>query len=264
MEQLDYNLLFRWFVGLGVDEVVWHPTTFTKNRDRLVSADVAQRLLQKLTELSEIRRLLSDEHFSVDGTLIDAWASMKSFVPRDGSDDDGDDDGGNGRGGRNPSVNFRGRRRTNDTHVSTPDPQARLYRKAEAQPAQLCYIGHALMENRNGLIVDARVTRAHGRAEREAALEMLRDRPTRSRRTLGADARYHTRGFVRALRESHVTPHVAGKKQHNAIDARTTRHDGYALSQRARKRIEEFFGWGKTVADLTKTRFIGPDKVGWH
>lgn len=265
MEQLDYNLLFRWFVGLNIDDRVWHPTTFTKNRDRLVSGSVAQRLLQELTEVPEIRRLLSDEHFSVDGTLIEAWASMKSFVPRE---DDSDGDGGGGQGcgggGRNPSVNFRGKPRKNDTHASRTDPNARLYRKAKGRPAQLCYIGHALMENRSGLIVDTRLTEANGRAERRAALEMIREIPAGPRLTLGADAGYNTRGFVRDLRECHVTPHVAGKRRYSAIDTRTTRHEGYSLSQRARKRIEEFFGWGKTVGGLAKTRFIGPDKVGWE
>lgn len=185
MEQLNYNLLFRWFVGLEVDDPIWHPTTFTKNRDRLVSGAVAQRLLQQLTELPEIRRLLSDEHFSVDGTLIEAWASMKSFVPRsdDGSNDDNANGGGSG--GRNPNVNFRGKRRTNDTHASSTDPNARLYRKAKGQPAQLCYIGHALMENRSGLIVDTRLTEANGTAERTAALEMVREIPAGPRLTLG-------------------------------------------------------------------------------
>ena len=170
---------------------------------------------------------------------------------------------GGATGGRNPSVNFRGKRRTNDTHASTTDPNARLYRKAKGRPAQLCYIGHALMENRSGLIVDTRLTEANGTAERTAALEMIREIPAGPRLTLGADAGYNTRGFVRALRECQVTPHVAEKKQHSAIDERTTRHEGYTCSQRARKRIEEFFGWGKTIGQLAKTRFIGPDKVGW-
>ncbi|ABM61208.1 IS5-like element ISHha2 family transposase [Halorhodospira halophila] len=263
MEQLDCNLLFRWFVGLQVDDPVWHPTTFTKSRDRLIEAEVAQRLLRSFTELEEVRPLLSDEHFSVDGTLIEAWASMKSFKPisQDG-DSSGDDDLQSG--GRNPTVNFRGQQRRNDTHASSTDPNARLYRKGQGQPARLCYIGHALMENRHGLIVDTRLTQACGTAEREAALEMIREIPAeRGRLTLAGDAGYNTRDFVQALREYEVTPHVAEKRRFNAVDGRTTRHPGYAVSQRIRKRVEEFFGWSKTVGGLRKTRFIGPDRVGW-
>ncbi|MCG5528046.1 MULTISPECIES: IS5 family transposase [Halorhodospira] len=264
MEQLDYNLLFRWFVGLEIDDPVWHPTTFTKNRDRLIEADVAQRLLQAFTEIPQVRPLLSDEHFSVDGTLIDAWASMKSFKPVS-SDDEDPGDGDSRGGGRNPTVNFRGQKRSNDTHASSTDPDARLYRKADGQPAQLCYIGHALMENRNGLIVDTRLTRASGTAERESALEMIRNIPSeRGRLTLAADAGYNTREFVRRMRQCEVTPHVAQKRRFNAIDQRTTRHPGYEVSQRIRKRVEEFFGWSKTVGSLRKTRFIGPDRVGWE
>ena len=272
MEQLDYNLLFRWFVGLQIDDPVWHPTTFTKNRDRLVGANVAQRLLQRFAALPEVDALTSDEHFSVDGTLIEAWASMKSFVPREqaesaqadaGSEADDDDDQGGGSS-RNPSVDFRGQRRRNDTHVSTTDPQARLFRKGRGQPAQLCYVGHALMDNRNGLIVDTRLTPATGTAEREAATDMIREIPGRQRLTLAADAGYNTKGFVATMRECDVTPHVAPKQQHNAIDERTTRHPGYEISQRIRKRIEEFFGWGKTVGTIAKTRFTGPERVGWE
>jgi len=257
MEQLDYNLLFRWFVGLSMDDRVWHPTTFTKNRDRLLDGEIATRFLTALLNLPKVRELLSDEHFSVDGTLIDAWASMKSVRPRD------DDDDMPRSGGRNPDVDFRGQRRRNDTHASTTDPQAKLLRKGRGKPAQLCYVGHALMENRNRLIVDTRLTQANGRCEREAALEMIREVRAGRRLTLGADAGYNARDFVAELRAWEVTPHVAGKT-HSAIDGRTTRHPGYAVSQRIRKQIEEFFGWGKSVGGLAKSRFIGPRRLGWQ
>ncbi len=258
MEQLDYNLLFRWFVGLQIDDRVWHPTTFTKNRERLLQGQIARRFLYELMNLAEVTRLLSDEHFSIDGTMIDAWASMKSVRPRD------DDDGPSGGGGRNADVDFRGQRRTNETHASTTDPQARLYRKGPGQPARLCYLGHALMENRSALILGTALTPATGTAERQAALAMIDARAAARRRTLALDAGYHDRTFVRSLRQRRVTPHIAMKRRYNSIDGRTTRHAGYAISMRIRKRIEEFFGWAKDVGGVRKTRFIGPDKVGWQ
>ena len=256
MEQLDYNLLFRWFVGLNADDPVWAPTVFTKNRDRLLSGDVAQAFFESVLAQARAKRLLSSDHFTVDGTLIEAWASQKSLVRREGADDrDSDDDPGN------PTVNFKGERRSNETHVSATDPDARLV-KRRGQASRLAFMGHVLMENRNGLAVDALCTEADGYAEREAALEMLRDR---RRGTLGADRGYDSENFVEALRQQSITPHVA---QHtiartSAIDRRTTRHPGYAESQRKRKRVEEIFGWLKTVGLLRKVRHRGLDRVGW-
>ena len=264
MEQLDYNLLFRWFVGLSMDAPVWDATVYSKNRDRLVAGDVAARFLQAVLDGARVRRLLSDEHFSVDGTLIEAWASMKSFRPRDG--------GGDPPAGRKAERDFRGERRSNATHASATDPDARLYRKAKGQSSRLCYMGHLLMENRNALIVDAAgLTRASGTAEREAALAMLGRRRKKRRITLGADKAYDVAAFVDALREGTVTPHIAvdghvrktGKPRATRIDRRTTRHPGYAVSQRLRKRIEEGFGWIKTTGGLAKTRHRGLDRVGW-
>ena len=265
MEQLDYNLLFHWFVGLSMDAPVWDATVYSKNRDRLVGGDVAARFLQAVLRGARVRRLLSDEHFSVDGTLIEAWASMKSFRPRDGGDNDPP-------AGRNAERDFRGERRANATHASVTDADARLYRKARGQSSRLCYMGHLLMENRNALIVDAALTRASGTAEREAALAMLgRRRKKRRRITLGADKAYDVAAFVDALRDRAVTPHIAidghvrktGKPRATRIDRRTTRHPGYAASQKLRKRIEEGFGWIKTTGGLAKTRHRGRDRVGW-
>lgn len=259
MEQLDYNLLFRWFVGLSMDASVWDATTFTKNRDRLLQGDVAREFLAAVLSQPRVKRLLSNDHFSVDGTLIEAWASMKSVRPKD--------DGApppSGDGGRNVEVNFRGERRTNDTHASTTDPSAKLYKKSPGVGAALCFMGHALMENRNGLIVDAVLTPVDGHAERAAALimvEPLADRPTRI--TLGADKGYDAGDFVNELRSMNVTPHVAAKEKHSTIDSRTTCHAGYRTSLRIRKRIEEAFGWIKTVAGQRKTKFRGVDRVGW-
>jgi len=260
MEQLDYNLLFRWFVGLSMDAPVWDATTFTKNRDRLLEGDVAREFLAGVLSQPRVKRLLSNDHFSVDGTLIEAWASMKSVRPKAG-------DGAPprpGDGGRNAEVNFKGEKRTNDTHASTTDPSAKLYRKSPGVGASLCFMGHALMENRNGLILDAVLTPANGHAERTAALimvEPLADRPTRV--TLGADKGYDASDFVNELRSMNVTPHVAAKDKHSALDGRTTRHAEYAMSLRMRKRIEEAFGWIKTVAGQRKTKFRGVDRVGW-
>jgi transposase len=266
MEQIDYNLLFRWFVGLPMDAAAWHPTVFTHNRDRLLEAEVAREFLAALLALPKVRRLLSDDHFSVDGTLIDAWASMKSFRPKDGS---GDPPGP----GRNGERNFRKEKRSNETHRSTTDPDARLYRKGDGRESRLCFMGHVLMENRNGIAVDAVLTHATGTAEREAALIMLDRRPCRRKRrrptTLGADKAYDVEAFVDELRQRGVTPHVAvngaisklGKIRRSAVDGRTTRHPGYAVSQRIRKRIEETFGWIKAQAGLGKVKVRGRTKA---
>jgi transposase len=257
MEQLEYNLLFRWFVGLGVDDAVWNHSTFSKNRDRLLDGDIAQAFFVDVRQQAEAHRLLSDEHFTVDGTLLDACASQKSFRPKEDTGAPPDDPG-------NPTVNFRGDRRTNDTHQSTTDPDARLYKKGVGRPAQLAYFGHVLLENRSGLIVDTRVTPADGHGERDAALLMVADLPG-GRVTLGADKAYDTSDFIRELRQLTVTPHVAQSttSRRSAIDARTTRHPGYLVSQRKRKRVEETFGWMKTVGLLRKLRHRGGTLVGW-
>lgn len=274
MEQMDYNLLFRWFVGLAMDAPIWDVTVFTKNRERLLSGDVAAKLLSAIISQARVQALLSDDHFSVDGTLIEAWASVKSFRPRDeGGPGDGDDGGSvSGHGekgtvpaGRNAERDFRGEKRSNATHASTTDPDARLFKKARGQAAKLCHMAHVLMENRNGLVVDAILTHATGTAEREAALTMLGRMDGRHRITLGADKNYDTAAFVAALREMDVTPHVAqnNTNRRSAIDGRTTRHPGYGLSQKIRKRIEEVFGWAKTCGTMRKTRHRGQDRVGW-
>lgn len=265
MEQLDYNLLFRWFVGLAMDAPVWDVTVFTKNRDRLLDGEVATKFLAAVVVHARSRDLLSDEHFTVDGTLIEAWASQKSFRPKDG----GDEPSGPGRNGER---NFHGKKRSNATHASTTDPDARLYRKSNGQPARMAFLGHVLMENRNALVVDARLTEATGTAEREAALAML-DRLDRSKRriTLGADKAYDVAAFVGDLRRRKVTPHIArndhltktGKRRCSAIDGRTTHHPGYAISQRLRKRVEEVFGWIKTTAVLRQTHHRGTRRVDW-
>lgn len=264
MERLEFDLLFRWFVGLGVDDPVWDHSTFSKNRDRLLARDIAARFLSALLSEPRVKRLLSNEHFSVDGTLIDAWASMKSFRPKqDQSKDDDDREAG---GGRNDPADFRGEKRSNETHASTTDPDAMLYRKGPGMEARLCFIGHGLMENRSGLIVDARLTRVSGHAERLAALEMIEPWADRPRAvTLGADRGYDAADFVEELRTLNVRPHVAQNttRRRSAIDRRTTRHPGYAASQRARKRIEEAFGWMKTIAGLRQTKLRGLEKVDW-
>lgn len=265
MEQMDYNLLFRWFVGLAMDAAVWDVTVFTKNRERLLAGDVAAKFLAAVVAQARGRDLLSDEHFSVDGTLIEAWASMKSFKPKDGGDDP--------RGpGRNGERDFRGEKRSNQTHASTTDPAAKLYRKANGQSSRMAFMGHVLMENRNGLVVGVQVTQATGTAEREAALKLIDGLKAKRRITLGADKAYDARDFVRDLRARKVTPHIARNEQvteegtlrrSSAIDRRTTRHPGYAVSLRIRKRIEEVFGWTKTTGGLRKTRHKGTDRVGW-
>ena len=257
MEQLDYNLLFRWFVGLGMDDTVWSPTTFTKNRDRLLEGDIAAAFFEAVLIHADTERLLSDEHFTVDGTLLEAWASQKSFRPRD-QDPPAD-------GGGNPTVNFHGQRRSNATHQSTTDPDARLYKKARGREARLGYLGHVLMEHRSGLIVWATVTPADGYGERDAALVMLDGLPGRHRITLAADKGYDTRAFVANLRAMAVTPHVAQHTvgRRSAIDARTTRHPGYVVSQQKRKLVEQGFGWMKTIGGLRKLRHRGGPLVTW-
>ena len=305
MEQMQYNLLFRWFVGLGVDDAVWVPTVFTKNRDRLLTTDMSRKFLAAILAHREVAPLLSDEHFSVDGTLIKAWASMKSFQPKPTVAPP--DDGAPGdppaaapdrtadqpapqdpqtaeqadpepaaetapeaapmpkpaRRDRNAEVDFRGERRSNATHASTTDPDARLFRKSRGTGTVLCFMGHTLMENRNGLIVQAELTHADGHAERRAALDMIhRHSPGSTRRlTLGADKGYDSADFVAELRQACVTPHVAQKARGSAIDGRTTRHAGYALSQKRRKKIEEPFGWAKTVGGMAQTVLRGLERV---
>lgn len=288
MEQMQYNLMFRWFVGLGIDDQVWVPTVFTKNRDRLLTTDMSRKVMGAILANREVAPLLSDEHFSVDGTLVKAWASMKSFQPK--PDITPPDDEGPGdlpspdtttadqpeptqtetdpmprptRQHRNVEVDFRGERRSNATHASTTDPDARLYKKSPGTGAMLCFIGHALMENRSGLIVQGDLTEADGHAERRAALDMIhRHSPGSTRRlTLGADRGYNSAVFVADLRQACVTPHVAQKSRYSAIDGRTTRHEGYGLSLKHRKRIEEAFGWAKTVGGMAQTVYRGIERV---
>jgi transposase len=265
MEQLDYNLLFRWFVGLSMDAPIWDVTVFTKNRERLLEGDVAAKFFIAVLDQAEVKQLLSNDHFSVDGTLIEAWASMKSFRRKDGKDQPPDP-------GRNGERGFHKEKRSNETHGSTTDPDARLYRKGDGQGAKLSYMGHILMENRNALIVETELTKASGTAERDAALAMIgRHSPSTRRITLGGDKGFDVTDFVGKLRERNVTPHIAvdahltktGKTRKTAIDGRTTRHPGYTISQRIRKRIEEGFGYIKTVAILRKTRHRGTARVGF-
>jgi transposase len=263
MERLEFDLLFKWFVGLGIDDGVWDHSTFSKNRDRLLEGEIAAKFLAAVLAQPKMRRLLSSEHFSVDGTLIEAWASMKSFKPKEPPRGGGS---ASGDGGRNAPADFKGQKRSNETHRSTTDPDARLYRKGSGMEARLCFIGHGLMENRSGLIVDARLTRCSGYAERLAALDMIEPRANRRRPlTLGADKGYDAADFVEDLRSLNVRPHVARNttKRRSAIDRRTTRHRSYGASQRIRKRIEEAFGWIKTVAGLRKTKLRGLPKVDW-
>ena len=288
MEQMQYNLLFRWFVGLGIDDPVWVPTVFTKNRDRLLTTEMSRKVMAAILAHREVAPLLSDDHFSVDGTLVKAWASMKSFQPKAEASPPDDEDPGapptpdadpadptehaqtktepmpsNTRQSRNAEVDFRGEKRSNATHASTTDPEARLYKKSAGTGAALCFIGHALMENRSGLIVQGDLTQADGHAERRAALDMIhRHSPGSTRQiTLGADKGYDAAGFVADLRQACVTPHVAQKSRYSAIDGRTTRHEGYALSIKHRKRIEEAFGWAKTVGGMAQTVYRGVERV---
>jgi len=260
MERLEYDLLFRWFVGIGVDDAAWDHSTFSKNRDRLLEGDIAAKFLSAVLAQPRVKKLLSTDHFSVDGTLIEAWASLKSFRPKDGSDEPP------GGGGRNVEADFHGKKRSNETHASTTDPDARLYRKGPGKEAKLSFLGHGLMENRSGLLIDACLTPADGHSERVAALLMIEPRADRPRAvTLGADKGYDAEDFVNELRSMRVTPHVAQNTsgRSSAIDGRTTRHGGYGASQRIRKRIEEAFGWIKTVAGQEKTKFRGLARVGF-
>jgi len=263
MEQLNYNLLFRWFVGLNMDDAIWDATVFRKNRQRLLAGDIADALFEAVLKQARQRDLLSDEHFTVDGTLLETWAGQKSFRRID--DDQQPPAASGGDGGSNPTVNFHGEKRSNDTHCSTTDPDAMLARKSRGTPALLSYHGHLLTENRNGLVVSTRTTQAYGTAERDAALLMAEQIPGTGRVTLGADKGYDTHDFVGELRHMNITPHVAQNdtNRRSAIDERTTRHDGYRVSQRKRKRIEEVFGWMKTVGLLRKLRHRGVEQVGW-
>ena len=263
MERLEFDLLFRWFVGLGVDDPAWDHSTFSKNRDRLLEGEIAAKFLNAVLAQPRVKRLLSTDHFSVDGTLIQAWASMKSFKPKTPPT------GGEPApsfGGRNAEVDFKGEKRSNETHQSATDPEARLYRKGRGMEARLCFLGHTLMENRSGLLVDACLTGADGHAERIAALSMVEPRADRARAiSVGADKAYDTEDFVNELRAMNARAHVAQNTngRRSAIDKRTTRHAGYGMSQRIRKRIEEGFGWIKTVAGQRQTRFRGRKRVGW-
>jgi len=262
MERMDFDLLFRWFVGLGIDDAVWDHSVFSKNRDRLLNTEIAQAFLSALLSEPRVKRLLSHEHFSVDGTLLQAWASMKSFRPKDGGGDPPD-------GGRNGEQNFRGEKRSNETHESTTDPDARLYRKGDGRESRLCYMGHAIMENRNGLAICGEVTHATGTAEREVVLAWIDERPSGRRITVGGDKAYDVFDFVQALKERNVTPHIAingtisrhGVARRTAVDRRTTRHPGYAISQCIRKRIEEIFGWVKSTGGLDQLKVRGIEKA---
>ena len=261
MEQLDYNLLFRWFVGLSMDDPVWDATTFTKNRDRLLEGDIARAFLAAVLDQIREKRLLSDEHFSVDGTLLEAWASHKSFRPRQGGES-APPDGDPG----NPTVDFHGEKRSNQTHRWRTDPDALLAKKSQGKEAKLSYAAHVLIENRNGLIVETELTPAHGRAEEDAALLMIERLRGAGRITLGGDKGYDDSKLIAELRPMGVTPHVAQNLKQpggSAIDGRTTRHAGYRTSQRQRKRVEEVFGWMKTIGLLRKLRHRGREKVGW-
>jgi len=257
MERLNFDLLFRWFVGLGIDDEVWDHSVFSKNRDRLLEAEISAKFLAAILTQSEVKRLLSDDHFSVDGTLVQAWASLKSFKPKSDGEQPPPADG------RNEEVDFRGEKRSNRTHASTTDPDAMLYRKGPGMEARLCFIGHALMENRNGLFV--RLTKVSGHAERLAALDMIEphaDRPNAI--TLGGDKGFDAADFVMELRDINVTPHIAqNTTRRSAIDRRATRHSGYEVSQRIRKRVEEGFGWMKTIGGIGRMKYRGRERVAW-
>jgi transposase len=259
MEQLEYNMLFRWFVGLNMDDPIWDVTVFTKNRERFLEGEIAQKFFEAVLEQAREAALLSDEHFTVDGTLVEAWASHKSFKPKD--QDPPSPIGGHSK---NADIDFKGSKRSNETHASTTDPDARLYKKSAGSEAKLGYLGHVLTENRNGLVVETALTLASGTAEREAALEMVGRLPGRARITLGGDKGFDVRDFVGKLRAMNVTPHVAQNdtNRRSAIDGRTTRHVGYEISQQKRKRIEETFGWGKVVGSIRKVKLRGLARVG--
>lgn len=261
VEQIHFSILFRWFLGLGLDEPVWDDSSFSKNQQRLIETDLAAQFLAEVLEQAKSRKLLSTDHFSVDGTLIQAWASIKSFKPKDDNDQEPP-------AGKNPTRDFRGEKLVNETHASTTDPEAKLYRKSSTHEARLSFAAHVLTENRHGLVVVSTVTAADGYAERDAATAMLGKVATGKRRiTVGADKNYDTKGFVNAARELQVTPHVAqntGRNGGSAIDGRTTRHSGYAVSQKFRKRIEEVFGWLKTTGQFRQTRYRGVTKINWY
>jgi transposase len=260
MEQLNYNLLYRWFVGLNMDDAVWDVTVYTKNRDRLLRADVAKKFFELVVQEARRLELMSDEHFTVDGTLLEACASLKSFQRVDGHEEPAADDPGN------PTVDFHGEKRSNATHASTTDPDAMLARKGSGKEAKLSYSGHVLMENRNGLVADVEVLQANGTAERDAALVMIEAIPGDHQVTVGADKNYDTKDFVAEARNLQATPHVAQNihaRRNSAVDGRTTRHAGYAISQQKRKRVEEIFGWMKTVGGMRKLRHRGLQLVGW-
>ena len=259
MEQLNYNLLFRWFVGLSMDDAVWHATTFTKNRERLLKSEVATEFFQRVREQAQRAGLLSDEHFTVDGTLIEAWASVNSFARKDRQDSNDDDDGADGSG----RTDFRGERRNNETHQSRTDPGSRWYRKGPGKEARLVYMGHVLMENRNGLVVDTCLTAATGKAERETAQQMIQKKAGNGRLTLGADKGYDAKDFVKQLRKVNVSPHIACKAVGSAMARCLIAYPNYHISQTARHRVEEVFGWMKTVGVLRKTRHRGAPRVGW-
>lgn len=259
MEQIDFSILFRWFVGISLDAPVWDHSTFTKNRDRLLQSDIARLFFSKVVERARKRKFLSDEHFTVDGTLIEAWASMKSFQPKNPEDPNK----GGSEGSRNPERDFHGEQRKNATHESKTDKDARLYKKAKGSESKLTYMGHVLMENRNGLAVDIEVTQANGKAERSAALKMASRLPGTRRLTLGADKGYAAEEFATELRQMNITPHIARRKRGKAVDGRTTRHKGYAVSQKKRKRVEEIFGWAKTVGLIRKAKMQGRAKIDW-
>jgi transposase len=259
MERIHHDILFRWFVGLSLEDGVWDPSTFSQNQERLLQSEVAKKFFDRVLAQPRSANLLSDEHFMVDGTLIEAWASLKSFRPRD--------EDPKPSGGRNDAVDFKGQKRKNDTHASTTDPQARLYRKGNGQTAKMSYIGNVLMENRHGLVVDTRLELATGTAECEAALDMLPGVKKKHRRvTVGGDKGYDNDAFVRATRKMKVVPHVVQNtsNRESAIDGRTTCHPGYKISLRLRKRVEEIFGWMKTTGGMRRTRYAGQRKVGWH
>lgn len=262
VEQIGYNLLFRWFLDMALDEKPWDATVFSKNRDRLLKAEISAHFFAAVLAQARREKLLSSEHFTVDGTLLEAWASIKSFRPKDGPPE--------GPVGRNEERDFKGQKLSNATHASVTDPEAKLYRKSSQQGADLYYMGHALMENRNGLVVEATVTQANGTAERDAALAMVKKvvqkKGKKQRITLGADKGYDTQDFVEVLQGLQVTPHVAQNNTNraSAIDGRTTRHPGYVVSLRIRKRVEEIFGWMKTVGNYRAPKYRGVERVGWH
>ncbi len=259
MEQIQHDILFRWFVGLSLDDEVWDPSTFSQNQERLLESDVAKKFFEQVLAQARSAKLLSDEHFTVDGTLIEAWASLKSFRPKDKDPKP--------PAGRNDAVDFKGTRRKNDTHMSTTDPQARLYKKSNGTTAKMSYIGNVLMENRHGIVVDTRLEQATGTAECEAALAMLSGVKKKHRRvTVGGDKGFDNAAFVAAARGMKVVPHVAQNttNRESAIDGRTTCSPGYGISLRLRKRVEEIFGWMKTTGGMRKTRYVGQKKVGWQ